>query len=119
MHEAHRHVDVLIVTALKEEYYLLPKLFSGEFRRQGFHCKRVDDPQNKRVTHITVDRNGERFLTLAMTHLAGMGNVWAYDETNNLLGSITPRFVLMIGLAGGASDYLNRGDVGYSIGIGY
>lgn len=126
------YVDVLVVTALREERCVIDRAFVAAFRdrfKLGVveHDTNVpliirDGPnaagqeRSGEIVHVSLP--GQNALRVAWTNLTGVGNVWAYDETSELIDLLSPRFVLLVGLAGGSSDVFARGDVGYSTRIG-
>lgn len=104
------YLDVLIVTALREERFLLDKQFvdlnptSIAFKRDLFRVLR----------HV-----GGRELRIGVADLGGMGNIWASAETVKLIEATCPRCVLLVGVAGGKMGLIDLGDVGYSTGVVY
>jgi len=124
-----RYVDILIVTALVEERFLLDRVFPEAFIKT-FTTATIDhekiDIEDRSVDRVSIQLDS-RTLCVAWTTLGSratsegdsMGNVFAYDAIMRLTDLLSPRFVLLFGIAGGSPSVFKRGDVGFGTVSGY
>lgn len=127
----HRYVDILIVTALLEEQFLLDLVYPDALRTAFQQNAKFEEEKinvsgfyGKQVRLIF--RNNKE-LSIAWTTLGdgkksegnSMGNIFAYDACVRLAEHFCPRFVLLLGIAGGSHPYFKRGDVGFGTKTGY
>lgn len=101
-----QYVDILLVTALEEEQFILNKKIFDNSLTEHF--------EGKKVSYSKIGK-----LNIALADLGGMGNVWAMDSTIQLIDSLSPRFVILFGLAGGNQKNTKLGDVVFSKEIFY
>lgn len=125
-----KYIDILIVSALREEQFLLDKVFPDNLGRifkekasvavketgvLGVYGKRAEisffDGKSLVVGWAT--------LGSGQSSANRMGNLFAYDACARLAEQFSPRCILLFGVAGGSKSTFARGDVGYGIQTGY
>jgi 5'-methylthioadenosine/S-adenosylhomocysteine nucleosidase len=94
-------VDVAIVTALREE---LDAVLS-----KASKTRTVSGAQPSARTYHLVTTEGGTEIVVALS--LGMGQLNAAALTTDLLAEFQPRFVILVGIAGGLGDAVKLGDV--------
>lgn len=124
-----RYVDILIVTALDEERFLLDKVcqsylngkFSGAIKSEKITTA------HHRIERVVITVSAGVELCIAWTCLGregygdgnSMGNLFAYNACVDLANLLGPRFILLLGIAGGGTNTFELGDVGFGIQTNY
>jgi len=100
-------IDFAIITALEKEAKAVVR------RLENYEIKRFED-KDIRTYHqgiVPIPGNGKHYRVIVVT-LPSMGNVSAANAVTDTIYQWQPRFVLMVGIAGGIpQDDLNLGDV--------
>lgn len=100
-------VDILLITALKEERFLVQKWWEESLFI-------VEDPEIEGIEEAKLRITNVKGHTVGLATLMGMGNIWAVADTLRLVERIWPKCVLLVGVAAGTPGIFECGDVGYS-----
>ena len=99
-------VDFLIITALlKEQEAVLRQLANYQ------KAQEADFPTYYRATLKTSSESDQRNPVVVVTALTQMGNTPAAVRTTQCIQHLKPRYVLIVGIAGGIKGKVNLGDV--------
>ena len=118
-----RYMDILFLTALEEEAFVLEQLFRdsvGSVLNASY--ERIDTTFNSTQTVPCVRLTVSPSVTIQLSWmcLGGMGNVFAFGKALEAINTLSPRCVILLGLMAGRNDGTRkRGDVGYGRIIGY
>ena len=98
--DGNRFVDVLLLTALAEETFLLTRALeltapTGAIFDLPFKTG-VLQVGGKTVPYIDVSIGSGREARIAWADLDGMGNVWAYDAALRWIERLSPRCVFLV-----------------------
>ena len=99
-------VDILIITALEVERNAVLRYLPG-YRK----VSKADFPTYFCATLETVAGSDREIPLVAVTMLTDAGNTPAAVRTSQCIQHLKPRYVLMIGIAGGIKGKVNLGDV--------
>jgi nucleoside phosphorylase len=116
-------MDILFLTALEEEAFVLEQLFRdsvGSVLNASY--ERIDTTFNSTQTVPCVRLTVSPSVTIQLSWmcLGGMGNVFAFGKALEAINTLSPRCVILLGLMAGRNDGTRkRGDVGYGRIIGY
>lgn len=133
--DSHPFIDLLIVTALEEERFLLDSKFEQALRKNlgkgnvsslgeiQIHGSPGSQSNTHRGKGLRLQSEDGQKLNIAwfglgdtsLTQGNSMGNIFAYDECLQIAKDICPRFILLFGIAGGHENSFKLGDVGYGI----
>lgn len=120
-------VDVLILTALKEERFVLDRWIDSQngggnadgTKEEIGASVTFNSGRSANVKHFQLGA-GPTLIHVALANLSGMGNVWAVADTTTLIRALLPKCIILVGTAGGRKDgRCNKGDVGYAKTICY
>ncbi|MDR3548190.1 MAG: hypothetical protein P4M11_08010 [Candidatus Pacebacteria bacterium] len=125
------YADILILNALKEEQFILDGEYKNELSSAFAGNATVEDQSLEEDgffgKQIWIKFNNGNELTIAWSTLgdgksddgSSMGNIYAYNACVRLAEHFCPRFILLLGIAGGSQPQFNRGDIGFGITTGY
>lgn len=125
------YADILIVNALKEEQFLLDLVYLEALREKFAGNATVEEislaDTNFFGGQVLIKFPTGQELCIAWITLGdgkkndgnSMGNIFAYDACAELAERFCPRFILLLGVAGGSRTKFNRGDVGFGLETGY
>jgi serine/threonine protein kinase/nucleoside phosphorylase len=100
----HGPIDFVIVTALKVERDAVLRLLS--------EIERVQNDRDLHTYYLSrLDTPGGGAYTIVLTMLLEPGNYSAAVSTTRIVERWQPRFVLLVGIAGGVAGRVNLGDV--------
>lgn len=111
------YMHVLVLTALPEEMLVLTEEFRS--KPSTWEAEPTIDIQGSLVSRFRrCDANGGG-TRVGLSVLGGPGNIWALSQAVPVIRELSPRVVLLLGLAGGNPDLIKRGDVCYGSHIDY
>ena len=99
-------VDFLIITALEKELKAVYRQL-GDYKR----IQKANFPTYYRATLETNSGSDRGILVVAVTMVTQNGNTPAAVRTTRFVQHLKPRYVLMVGIAGGIKGKVNLGDV--------
>ena len=97
-------IDILIITALEEEFEIVIQYFEGKF---------ITSHKTSRTYYFSKIHNAElnKDFTISIVCIEDMGNTEAAASTAIWIEELNPEVVLMFGLAGGIGSGENIGTI--------
>lgn len=119
-----RYMDILFLTALEEEKFVLDQLFPtnpgiGQVLDVQYTRSEIAFDATLRTPCVQLNLPSNVTVQISWMCLEGMGNVFAFRNAYRFINMLNPRCVILLGLMAGKSGVFKRGDVGYGRFIGY
>lgn len=108
--QAKRTIDVLIITALHEEYVQVREVSAGASAGSEWETRPGPLGHEVAFRSFASEHPGQR-LEVAVTWAAGMGGVATASEAERLIAAYAPRCLAMCGVCAGRRGDVNIGDV--------